>query len=83
MCEAVRPDLLIVDRGLPDGDGLELLRSLRHLGIPAILMSGEISSEVSADVKALGFEPAEKPIATKRLLDLVYHLIRPAQQAGG
>lgn len=30
-----RPDLLVVDRGLPDGDGVDLVRRLRRAGVTA------------------------------------------------
>lgn len=45
-------DLIVLDRGLPDGDGLEFLRQLRHAGITtAVLMISErsgISDRVAA-----------------------------------
>lgn len=59
-CEEVQPDLLIVDIGLPDANGLDLLQYLRRPGRPAILTSGALSPELFATVRRLGFELAEK-----------------------
>jgi DNA-binding NarL/FixJ family response regulator len=46
ICEATRPDLLILDLALPDGDGLKVARSLSRLNPEArtIVVSGNASS---------------------------------------
>ncbi|GKX64132.1 two-component regulatory protein response regulator KdpE [Pragia fontium] len=47
-----KPDLIILDLGLPDGDGLDFIRDLRQWSaIPIIVLSARVSEEVK--VKAL------------------------------
>jgi two-component system KDP operon response regulator KdpE len=41
-----KPDLIILDLGLPDGDGLDYIRDLRHWSsIPVIVLSARTSEE--------------------------------------
>jgi two-component system KDP operon response regulator KdpE len=41
-----KPDLIILDLGLPDGDGLDYIRDLRHWSaIPVIVLSARIGEE--------------------------------------
>ncbi len=65
------PDLLILDRMLPDADGVELLGHLRAQGIraPAIIITAHPSLETAVD--ALGLQAAHylaKPFAPDDLL---------------
>jgi signal transduction histidine kinase/CheY-like chemotaxis protein len=48
-------DLLISDIELPDGSGLELMRELRHRGIPGIALSGYGSEEDVCESQEAGF----------------------------
>jgi DNA-binding NtrC family response regulator len=65
------PDLLILDRMLPDADGVELLGHLRAKGVnaPAIIITAHPSFETA--VEALGLRAAhylQKPFAREELL---------------
>ncbi|HEU4368689.1 MAG TPA: response regulator transcription factor [Methylomirabilota bacterium] len=69
---ASRPALAIVDRQLPDGDGLDVLRAARAAGTPVIMISGRDWAETRR--LALGTGAAAflgKPFSTRELLDLV------------
>lgn len=68
---AAAPDLLILDRMLPDVDGVELLAHLRAQGVgsPAIIITAHPSLETAVD--ALGLQAAHylaKPFAPAELL---------------
>ncbi len=68
------PDLLILDRMLPDADGVELLSHLRAQGVhsPAIIITAHPSLETAVD--ALGLQAAHylaKPFAPGDLLAAV------------
>ena len=70
----VRPDLIVSDLGLPDGTGLELIRSVRAEGIdcPAIALSGYGMDEDLARTRAAGFsEHLVKPVGVKRLREAI------------
>jgi DNA-binding response OmpR family regulator len=67
-----RPALAIVDRQLPDGDGLDVLRAAVATGMPVIMITGYGSAatrRLTLDEGAAGF--LAKPFAARELLDLV------------
>jgi two-component system nitrate/nitrite response regulator NarL len=51
-----RPDLLILDNGMPERTGLEVLRTLRNRGDnrPVILLTGAINDQASKEAMQLG-----------------------------
>jgi two-component system nitrogen regulation response regulator NtrX len=68
---ASRADLYLLDVRLPDGDGIELLRSLRHADDPApvIMISGHATIRNAVDATRDGaFDFLEKPLARDRVL---------------
>ncbi|MEK7383217.1 MAG: response regulator transcription factor [Elusimicrobiota bacterium] len=78
---AHKPDLVILDRNLPDGDGVEACRKIRAnqegFDTPVIVLTGE----GSLDKKASGFEAGVdqyllKPIQTRELILWVGALLR-------
>ncbi len=67
-----RPILAIVDRQLPDGDGLDVLRAARAVGTPVIMVTGYGSAatrRLALEEGAAGF--LAKPFASHDLLELV------------
>jgi CheY-like chemotaxis protein/HPt (histidine-containing phosphotransfer) domain-containing protein len=75
-------DLLLIDRRLPDIDGVELLRALRERGIaaPAIATSAEIDTALAAQLRATGFvDLLEKPASVRHIIEIVVrHLSKAA-----
>jgi CheY-like chemotaxis protein len=73
--EALRPDVALVDIGLPDGDGFGLTRRLRALGDPVrvVLFSSDADrTNVAAAERAgaIGFLPKDEltSLALERLI---------------
>ncbi len=77
---APRPDALIADFRLPEGrDGIDAINRVRQAlahDIPAIVVSGESSSEELARITAAGFLLLHKPVAPARLRAALSHLLR-------
>ncbi|TBH20535.1 response regulator transcription factor [Thermus thermamylovorans] len=80
-----RPDLVVLDRGLPDLEGLEVLRSLRELDplLPVLLLTGR--ADEASRVEGL-LEGADdylgKPFSLKELLARIRALLRRAGKEG-
>jgi DNA-binding response OmpR family regulator len=67
-----RPVLAIVDRQLPDGDGLDVLRAARAADTPVIMVTGYGSGatrRLALEEGAVGF--LAKPFSAQDLLELV------------
>lgn len=81
--EAARaPALAIVDRVLPDGDGLEVVKALRAHGTPVIVISGLTSAANRAQALeggAAGFLP--KPFSARDFLELVQSVVGQSGRA--
>ena len=74
-----RPSLAIVDRQLPDGDGLDVLRAARAAGTPVIMVTAYGSAatrRLALDEGAAGF--LAKPFSSHDLLALVHNLVGDA-----
>jgi CheY-like chemotaxis protein len=81
-----RPDVLLCDIGLPDGDGYTLLRTLRaedvEHPVPAIALSAAVREGERARAAAAGFAVyVTKPYRLDELLRHVRHVYRTAPQA--
>jgi len=66
--------LLLIDRRLPDIDGIELLHALRERGVvaPAIATSAEIDTALAAQLRAAGFvDVLEKPASVQGIIEIV------------
>ncbi len=78
--EEETPDLVLLDRHLPDGDGLDLIPEIRgseRLGdVPILLVSASVlprDVQVAMDAGADGF--LAKPVRVKPLVDEVRRLL--------
>ena len=62
------PDLALIDLGLPDVDGLELLRELRARDVESVVMSGRPSITIAVETIASGATMfLEKPVSPSTL----------------
>lgn len=79
-----KPDLLVLDLGLPDGDGIELIRELRTWSeIPIIVLSARTAeAEKVAALDAGADDYLTKPFGSAELLARVRAHLRRRQRAG-
>jgi len=82
---ARRPDLILLDIGLPDVSGLEVCRRLRGAGVeaPILMLSGHADPADLALARRLGADGyLAKPYAVRELVDRVEeHLAGPRRHA--
>jgi two-component system CheB/CheR fusion protein len=89
----VRPDLILADHNLPDGlNGLQLSAALReklHRRIPAIILTGDISTDTLRDVALQDCVQLNKPVKLRELTQVIRRLLpsnpvaaHPAHPAG-
>jgi len=80
-----KPDLLVLDLGLPDGDGLELIRDVRGWsGVPIIVLSARIDeADKIAALDAGADDYLTKPFGTGELLARVRANLRRPRAAVG
>jgi signal transduction histidine kinase/CheY-like chemotaxis protein len=83
--DAERPDVLVSDIGLPDADGIELIKSVRARsaleGLPAIALTAYASRQDATKAVAAGFDShVAKPVQPATLGEAVARLLarRPA-----
>jgi two-component system KDP operon response regulator KdpE len=64
------PDLVILDLGLPDLDGVEVIRSLRRwTSVPIVILSGRLNSAAKVDALDAGADDyVTKPFSVAELL---------------
>jgi two-component system KDP operon response regulator KdpE len=79
-----KPDLVILDLGLPDGDGMELLRDLRGWSkVPVIVLSARVNEhDKIAALDAGADDYLSKPFGVGELLARVRVASRRRLQAG-
>ena len=79
------PDLLILDLGLPDGDGIDLIRDLRETSdTPIIVLSARTGEADKVEALDLGANDyVTKPFGTDELLARVRVALRNNRQSDG
>lgn len=80
-----QPDLVVLDLGLPDGDGLSLIRDVRGWsGVPIIVLSARTDeADKIAALDAGADDYLTKPFGTGELLARVRANLRRPRAAGG
>ncbi|MGH7855694.1 MAG: response regulator transcription factor, partial [Candidatus Binatia bacterium] len=70
--ENTNPELIILDLGLPDGDGLDLLRRLRadmHSSVPVLVLTAFRQEDKAVRAFELGADDfVTKPFAPRELV---------------
>ena len=79
-----KPDLIILDLGLPDGDGMEFLRDLRGWSkVPVIILSARVGEQDKIEALDAGADDyLTKPFGVGELLARVRAASRRRMQAG-
>jgi two-component system KDP operon response regulator KdpE len=80
-----RPELVIADLGLPDGDGVDFIRALRAWSaVPVIVLSARTDERQKVAALDAGADDyLTKPFGTAELLARVRANLRRARAAGG
>jgi two-component system, OmpR family, KDP operon response regulator KdpE len=83
---AQKPDLIILDLGLPDMQGLDLLRAIRtqHEGVPIVVLSSRGDEAAKVQALDLGADDyVTKPFGMDELLARIRAALRHQLQAHG
>ena len=82
--DRARPMLVLLDLGLPDRDGLELIGPIRDRGVPIIVLTArEGTSEKVAALDLGADDYVTKPFDTEELLARIRSCLRRADRGGG
>jgi two-component system CheB/CheR fusion protein len=83
--DATRPDLVIADYNLPrDLNGLAAIESLQNQlrqEIPAIVLTGDISTDTLREIAFHGYVHLNKPVKAQQLTGLIQRLLKNALPA--
>ncbi len=79
-----RPDVVILDLGLPDGDGVEVCRRVREFSrVPVLVLSVETSDRRKVDALDAGADDfVTKPFSMTELLARIRAALRRVEQPG-
>ena len=77
--KSAQPDLVIVDYNLPRGlTGLQVMARLREMlghDLPALVLTGDISTETLSEIARQGYVQRSKPVRAEELTRLVQSLL--------
>jgi two-component system, chemotaxis family, CheB/CheR fusion protein len=80
---ALRPDVTLADYNLPNGmNGLQVVAKLRqklHRALPAIILTGDISSSTLRDIALEDCVQLTKPVKMKELMAVLHRLLHLSQ----
>ncbi|WP_420995063.1 ATP-binding protein [Cupriavidus sp. 30B13] len=79
LCAQDWPDLVISDARLPDGDGLELIRSIQAdapVPVAGLLVTGNTAPAQLATQASSGIAVLHKPFGSEALLEAISHELR-------
>lgn len=85
LCASHHPDLILLDLGLPDMDGMEVLRKVREISeIPAIVISARTQEqEKVAALDAGADDYITKPFGAEELMARIRTALRHSVRGGG
>ena len=77
------PDIILLDLGLPDGDGIEIIKSVREISkIPIIVVSARQEEEEKIQALDLGADDyITKPFGVMELISRVKAMLRRSQKS--
>jgi len=80
-----KPDIVLLDLGLPDGDGIELIATMRRAGLtPIVVLTARDAEAVKVAALDAGADDyVTKPFGIDELLARLRAALRHAVQAGG
>ncbi|RID91489.1 DNA-binding response regulator [Gemmobacter lutimaris] len=82
--ERARPRLVLLDLGLPDRDGLELIGPFRDRGVPIIVLTAREGSGEKVTALDLGADDyVTKPFDSEELLARIRSCLRRADRSAG
>jgi len=81
LCETEHPDLVILDLGLPDKEGLNILPRLKRIGkernLPVVVLTVRKEQEVVKTAMELGADAyVTKPFIMDDLIEVIYSQLR-------
>lgn len=73
-----RPDLILLDKKLPDGDGFEVLREIKEINreLPVVMLTAYTDIRIREEARSLGANAfIGKPFDNKELISTIENLL--------